>query len=145
MHTDVVERLHWIDAEQFSRFVAIATLAPGPLLNIGALIGFAVAGLPGAAVASAALYLPAAAIVYVVGRVWQRLAGHPWRERFAAGLGPVVVGLFWAGVAAIARGGVTEPVTLGIAIVVGVLAVWTRINQALMVLGAAVVAVVALR
>jgi chromate transporter len=145
MHSDVVERLHWIDAEQFSRFVALATLAPGPLLNIGALIGYTVAGLPGAAVASAALYLPAAAIVFVAGRMWQRFAGHPWRERFALGLGPVVVGLFWAGVFAIARGGVTEPVTLGIAVVVGLLAVWTRINQALMVLGAAVVAVIALR
>jgi chromate transporter len=145
MHSDVVERLHWIDAEQFSRFVALATLAPGPLLNIGALIGYTVAGLPGAAVASAALYLPAAAIVFVAGRMWQRFAGHPWRERFALGIGPVVVGLFWAGVFAIARGGVTEPVTLGIAVVVGLLAVWTRINQALMVLGAAVVAVIALR
>jgi len=145
MHADVVEHLHWIDAEQFSRFVALAMLAPGPLLNIGALIGFAVAGLPGAAVAIAALYLPAALIVFAVGRMWQRFAGHPWRERFARGLAPVVLGLFWAGVFAIARGGVSEPITLGIALTVGILAMATKLNQALLVVGAAAVAVVGLR
>jgi chromate transporter len=144
MHADVVERLHWIDAQTFSRFVALATLAPGPLLNIGPLIGYSVAGVPGAIVASAALYLPAATIVFFVGRIWQRIGGHPWRERFAIGLGPVALGLFWAGVFAIGRGGVTEPVTLAIALGVGLLAIRTRINQALLVLIAAAVAAVAL-
>jgi len=143
MHADVVEHLHWIDSEQFSRFVALAMLAPGPLLNMGALIGFSVAGLPGAAVATAALFLPAAVVVF--GRMWQRFAGHPWREAFARGLGPVVLGLFWAGVLAIGQGGVQGPVALGIAVVVGILAIATKINQALLVLGAAAAAMVTLR
>jgi chromate transporter len=145
MHADVVEHLHWIDSEQFSRFVALAMLAPGPLLNIGALIGYTVAGLPGAAVATAALFLPAAIVVFFVGRMWQRFAGHPWREAFARGLGPVVLGLFWAGVVAIGQGGVQGPVSLAIAIVVGILAIATKINQALLVLGAAAAAIVTLR
>ena len=145
MHADVVERLHWIDSAQFSRFVGLAMLAPGPLLNVSVLIGFAVAGLPGAAVASAALFLPAAGIVFLVGRIWHGLAGHPWREAFARGLGPVVLGLFWAGVFAIGHGGIEEPITLGIAIVVGLLAFWTNVNQALLVLAAGAAAVIALR
>ena len=145
MHADVVERLHWIDAAQFSRFVGLAMLAPGPLLNIAVLIGYAVAGIPGAIVASAALFWPAALIVFFVGRAWHGLAGHPWREAFARGLGPVVLGLFLAVVFAIGNGGVNDLVTISIAVAVGALALFTKVNQALRVLRAGIVAVVALR
>ena len=137
--------MHWIDSAQFSRFVALATLAPGPLLNIAALIGFTVAGIPGAIVASAALYLPAACIMYGIGRAWQRFAGHPWRERFALGLGPVVLGLFWAGVVAVGKGAIDGPITLAIAFAVLALAMLTKVNQALLVVGAGAVALVAFR
>jgi chromate transporter len=145
MHADVVERLHWIDAEQFSRFVGLAMLAPGPLLNMVVLIGYAVAGIPGAIVASAALFWPAALIVFFVGRAWHGLAGHPWRETFARGLAPVVLGLFWAGIFAIGNGGITDPITIAIALAVGAAALFTNVNQALLVVGAGIVAVVALR
>lgn len=145
MHADVVDQLHWIDSAQFARFIALATLAPGPLLNVGPLIGYTVAGLPGAAVATAALFVPAACIVYVVGRAWQRLAGHPWREGFARGLAPVALGLFWAGVVTIAHGGIDGWVTLGIALLVGAAALYTKLNQALLILAGAAVAVAAFR
>jgi chromate transporter len=145
MHADVVERMHWIDSAQFSHFVALATLAPGPLLNIAALIGYTVAGIPGAIVASAALYAPAACIMYVIGRLWQRFAGHPWRERLALGLGPVVLGLFWAGVVAVGKGAIDGSATLGIAVAVTALALFTKVNQALLVAGAGAVALVVFR
>jgi chromate transporter len=145
MHADVIDQQHWIDAEQFSRFVALATLAPGPLLNIVALIGYTVAGVPGAVVASIAMYAPAAFIVFAIGRVWYRYTGHPWRDAFARGLGPVTLGLFWVGVFAVGRGGIKDAPTIGIAVVVAVLAIWTRINQSLLILTSAGVAAVLLR
>ena len=83
--------------------------------------------------------------MYGIGRAWQRFAGHPWRERFALGLGPVVLGLFWAGVVAVGKGAIDGPITLAIALAVLALAMLTKVNQALLVVGAGAVALVAFR
>lgn len=145
MYADSVVQHHWITAADFARFYALGKLAPGPTLTMGTLIGYAVGGLAGAAVATAALLLPAGAIAYVLARLWHRLNGLPWRERFAQAIGPVVLGLIWAGGAAIAQGAVEGPQTIAIAVVATVLMLATRWNQALLMLAAGLVGAIVLR
>lgn len=138
LHADAVEQQHWIDSAEFSRFFALARLAPGPTMQMSALIGYAVAGLAGAVVAISALFVPAALLVFWLGRVWGRLHGHPWRDRVAAGLGPVVLGLVWAGIPPVASGAIDGPATLAIAGVTTLVMLTTEVNQAVVVLGAGV-------
>jgi chromate transporter len=145
MHTDVVERFGWISSADFARFFALARLAPGPTTTIAALVGWRVAGFLGATVATAAIFIPAALVVYVLGRLWQRLHGHPWRERFARGIAPVVLGLIWAGVAAIGSGALDGVATGAIALAATVLMLRTQINQSLLILAAGVVGAIVLR
>jgi chromate transporter len=133
LHADAVDRTHWITAAEFSRFFALARLAPGPTMNMATLIGFAVAGALGALIATAALFVPAGLIVYALGRVWRRFEDHPWRQRFALGLGPVVVGLIWAGVPAIAPGAIAGPTTIALALIATILLLSTNMNQSLLI------------
>lgn len=145
MYADAVVRYHWVTTEQFSRFFALARLAPGPTMNMSTLIGYAVAGYPGAIIATAALFLPAALIVYLLGRAWRHFHAHPWRDHFAGAFAPVVLGLVWAGIPPIARGAVDAPATVAIAVVAGVLLYATKVNQAVVILAAGAIGLVGLR
>jgi chromate transporter len=145
MHADVVDHQHWLSSEQFARFWALGTLVPGPTLTVGSLIGYAVAGLAGAVVATIALFVPAAAIVYALGSAWDRLRENPWRNRVATAIGPVVLGLVWAGCVPLARGAIDGLPTTLVAVVVGILLLATKINRAAIVLGAGLVGYLWLR
>jgi len=145
MHADVVERYHWISSATFTQFYGLGKLAPGPTTTMAALVGYAVAGALGAVVATAAVFLPAATLVYAVGHWWYRLQGNPWRERFARAIGPVVLGLIWAGVVTLARGAADAPVTIALAVIATVVLLRTDWNQAILVLVAGVVGSVVLR
>src|ERR1700728_4660459 len=83
MHADVVDHYHWITSADFTRFFGLAKLAPGPTTTMAALVGYAVAGIGGAIVATLAVFVPAAILVYWMGRLWTRYQGNPWRERFS--------------------------------------------------------------
>ena len=48
-----------------------------------------------------------------------------WSAFAALGLGPVVLGLFWAGVVAVGKGAIDGSATLGIAVAVTALALFT--------------------
>jgi chromate transporter len=145
MHADVVERFHWITSADFARFFALGKLAPGPTTSMAALVGFAVAGFAGALIATAAIFLPAGILVYVVGHWWERLRGNPWRDRFARAIKPVVLGLVWAGVATLARGAADAPVTIALVAVAAIVMLRTDWNQSVLVLAAGAIGAVALR
>jgi chromate transporter len=147
MYADSVVAHHWVDATEFARFFALGRLAPGPTMNMSALIGYATAGFAGALVAAAALFVPAGLIVYVLGRMWRKLHGNAWRDRIASGFAPVVAGLIWAGIPPVAGGSISlqAPATIAIAVAAAVLMLATKVNQALVVLGAGVLGFVLFR
>jgi len=136
MYADGVVQHHWVTTTEFARFFALGRLAPGPTMNMSALLGWRAAGLAGAAVAAAALFVPAGIIVYALGRLWRRLHGNAWRDRIAAGFAPVVAGLIWASIPPVAGGAITNVATIVIAALAAVLMLTTKVNQALVVLGA---------
>lgn len=145
MHADVVDQQHWLTSAQFSRFWALGQLVPGPTLTVGSLIGYSVAGWAGAAVATFALFVPSAAIVYALGSAWDRVRENPWRDRIALAVAPVVLGLIWAGCVPLAKGAIEGWQTLVIAVAVGALLLVTRANRAAIVVAAGVVGYVWLR
>jgi chromate transporter len=55
---ELVQTYHWLTPQQFLDGVAIGQLTPGPITVVATFAGYAVAGLMGAVVATAAMYLP---------------------------------------------------------------------------------------
>ena len=93
----------WTTPREFADLFAISRAAPGPGTMLAALIGWKVAGVPGAVAASLALYLPSSLLVYGAARLWRRWRGSPWHRAVERGLAPIAAGLVLAGGLAVLR------------------------------------------
>ena len=74
VHRQVVDVHGWMTSERFTDLFAIAQAAPGPNFLVVTLIGFEVAGMPGALVATLAIIGPTSILAYCVARVWSASA-----------------------------------------------------------------------
>jgi chromate transporter len=97
MQRQVVEVHHWMTARDFADLYALAQAAPGPNMLVVTLIGWRVAGLTGALVATFGLTVPSCLLTIAVSSAWYRFRDAPWRRAVQAGLMPVTVGLITAG------------------------------------------------
>jgi chromate transporter len=128
VHRIAVDVHHWVTDAEFTQMFVIARAAPGPNMLLVALIGWQVAGVPGAVVATAATCLPSCTLTYFAVGVWQRFRGAPWRRAVETGLAPVTVGLVLATGWLVARGALDGWPAYGITGVTAALVVFTRIN-----------------
>ena len=128
VHRVVVDVNHWMTDAQFTQAFAIAQAAPGPNMLIVTIIGWQVAGLPGALVSTAAMITPCCTLTFLVARVWQRFHGATWRRAVEGGLAPVTVGLMLATGWLLARGASTGWPGQALTAVTTVLVIFTRVN-----------------
>jgi len=128
MHRVAVELQHWMTDRQFAEMFAIAQITPGPNVIISSLIGYHVAGVSGAIVATAGMCGPTCLFAFWVGRVWDRFKDAPWRAAIQRGLVPVSIGLLAASAYLIAQGAGGSWRNLAIMVATAVLAYFTRLN-----------------
>jgi len=93
MHRYAVDAQHWLSDRQFADSFALAQLTPGPNLIIVTLIGYHVAGIAGAVVATLAMCGPTSVLAFIVGRASERFTGAAWHGALSRGLIPVMIGL----------------------------------------------------
>ena len=104
MQRAAVDHYHWLTAREFLDLFGISRATPGPGSMIVALIGQRAAGLPGAAVAFAAMFAPTSLIIYFVARFWERARRAAWREVVESALAPIAIGMTFASGLALIRG-----------------------------------------
>ena len=93
MHRQVVELNGWMSNADFAALFAIAQAAPGPNVIFVSLIGWKLAGIPGALVCTLGMCVPSALLAFYVGRLWDRCRHSPWRQAIERGLAPITIGL----------------------------------------------------
>jgi chromate transporter len=96
MHRVAVDVHHWLTDKQFTDVYAIAQLSPGPNVLIVTLIGYSVAGLTGALVATLAMCVPTALLALCVSRFLIRSSHARWPAIVQAALVPLSIGLMGA-------------------------------------------------
>jgi len=138
LRSDFVVRLHWLTEQQLLDSVAVGQVTPGPVFTTATFIGYILGGVPGAAVATLAIFLPGFLLVAASGRFIPRI-----RSSAIAGamLDGVIVGsLALIGVVTwqLGRAALIDPLTVAIAIVSVVLLLWKRVNAAWLIAAAAV-------
>lgn len=84
---------HWMTQAKFVNDFAIARLAPGPGSLLATLIGWQVAGIAGALIATFALFGPTAFQMYAVAHLSKKHSGARWQKALQAGLRAVAAGL----------------------------------------------------
>ncbi len=128
MQREVVEVHHWMTAADFTALFALAQAAPGPNLMVVSLIGFRVAGMAGAVVATLGMVGPSSALTIVAVGFWHRFREAPWRRYIQAGLVPVTCGLLVAAAAVIVVAADTSPLMAAVTAAVAATMLTTRVH-----------------
>lgn len=114
-----VENAHWMTDREFATYFAIGQAAPGPNILIASLVGWHVAGVAGALVATLGMCGPSAVMVYFLSDAWERWRHSRWRRVVQGGLIPFSTGLVCASGYVLARAAdynaMTTCITLGTA------------------------------
>jgi chromate transporter len=104
-----------------------------------ALIGWKVAGVPGAFVATLAICGPSSLLCYAALHWWERLRDSPRRAIVQRALAPVAIGLILASGYTIARGADRNAVLVAITASAAALLAFTRVNPVWVLAAAAAV------
>jgi chromate transporter len=139
LQRQVVDVHHWMGVAEFGALFALAQAAPGPNVLIVTLVGWRVAGLAGALVATVAILLPSGLLTWFVAGAWHEFRDRPWRAAVQAGLVPVTVGMIMAAAALLAAGTTTGWVAGLITAAVAVLALRTKLHPLLLLAAGAAV------
>jgi chromate transporter len=118
----VVDR-GWMSGADFTSSVALAQASPGPNLMFIPVVGFGVAGLPGAIVSIVGMMLPSTALTLGVTRWGMRHREDRSVRAFVAGMMPVTLGLLAASGSLLAQPLLHQPVAAAL-MVLSLLVSW---------------------
>jgi chromate transporter len=145
LRADLVDRLHWMTEAQLLDAVAVGQFTPGPVFTTATFIGYLLHGAPGALVATAGIFLPAFVFVALSGPLIPRIRRSPVAGAFLDGVNVASLALMASVTWYLGRAAVVDVVTLLLALASAVLLLRWRVNSAWLVLGGAVVGMIAYR
>lgn len=133
----VVNQYHWLTHREFIDGLALGQFTPGPILMVSAYVGYKLAGIAGAAVAAAAIFLPAFVLMLSILPAFNRARKLLWTKAAMKGIGPAVIGVLAASLLQMTPHALPDPIAAGLFVgtVVAMLA-WKAGAIKLMVLGA---------
>lgn len=139
LRADLVERWHWLSDAQLLDAIAIGQVTPGPVFTTATFIGYLLAGILGAGVATIGIFLPAFFFVAISGPLVPRLRRSALAGAFLDGVNVAALALMAVVTWQIARIALCDWLTLALAAASGALIVWARINSAWLVLAGALI------
>jgi chromate transporter len=113
----VVQQFGWLNEHQFLDAVAVAMITPGPVVITVAFIGFLVAGLAGAVMASIGIFLPVYLFTILPAPWFKRHRDNPQLKAFVDGATAAATGAITGAVMLLATRAITDVPTAIIALV----------------------------
>ncbi|HEX5082786.1 MAG TPA: chromate transporter [Blastocatellia bacterium] len=135
IETDVVQVNQWMDHQTFADGVAFGQITPGPVLITSTFIGYKVAGMIGAIMATIAAFLPSFIMTMIAGASINRFRTNFHVQAFLAGVAPAVVGMLAAAGVTMAKSGVNGAAGFGIATLSCLLMLRAKLNPVVIILG----------
>ncbi|HLO84429.1 MAG TPA: chromate efflux transporter [Nostocaceae cyanobacterium] len=139
----LVEEYGWLTQQQLLDAIAIGQFTPGPVLSTATFIGYILAGVPGAIVATVGIFLPSFLFVAALNPIIPRLRASSWTKQFLDAVNVSAVALMVVTTIQLGIATLNLPKVdfLGLAITItsAILIIRYRINAAWLVLGGAVV------
>jgi chromate transporter len=139
LQADLVAHWHWLTTTQLLDAIAVGQVTPGPVFTSATFIGYLLAGLPGAIIATAGIFLPSFILVALVGPLIPRLRQSAVAGAFLDGV--IVASLVLMAVVTwhLGREAVIDLPTALLVIVSAVLLIRFRLNSLWLVLGGAII------
>jgi chromate transporter len=86
LRAEFIDHLHWLTEKQLLDAVAVGQFTPGPVFTTATFIGYLVAGIPGAIVATVGIFLPGFFFVALSGPLLPRLRRSPTASAILDGI-----------------------------------------------------------
>jgi len=131
-----VENHHWLTSGQLLDAVAISVATPGPFMLFSTFVGYIVAGIPGAIVATVCVFLPSFVFVLLGARYVEQLRNNRPVQAFLSGVSAAVVGVILVVSIDLAREAIVGIPSAVIAVIVFVLIVGFKVDVAKLAVGA---------
>lgn len=104
MRKKFVDQLHWIDEQEMLDLTAIAQSAPGAIaVNASILVGYRIAGMPGALLCAFGTVLPPLVILSVISCFYAAFRDNPVVSLVMRGMAAAVVAVIFDAVLTMAR------------------------------------------
>lgn len=101
-HT-VVDAYGWLTPRQFVDGLALTQLSPGPVMISSAFVGLKMAGVAGAAAASAGMFIPSAVLMILASGAMQRIRDSVPMRAALCGVRAALAGMVFSAAVSIAR------------------------------------------
>ena len=134
----LVDDYGWLTRQQLLDAVAAGQFTPGPVLTTSTFIGYVLAGVPGAVVATLGIFLPSFVFVWLLNPLIPRLRQSPWAASFLDAVNASAVALMAVVTIQLARATLTGWSAWVIALAAAALVLRTKLNTAWLVLAGAV-------
>ncbi|MEP1778888.1 chromate efflux transporter [Reichenbachiella sp.] len=92
----IVASLGWLGLEEFNTALAISQVTPGPILISATFIGYKVAGIPGACLATVGIFLPSGLLMVSCSQLLNKYKNLASVKAIFRGLRPAVIGLIFS-------------------------------------------------
>jgi chromate transporter len=136
LRAEFVVKLHWLNERQLIDAVAVGQFTPGPVFTTATFIGYIVAGVPGALVATVGVFLPGFLLVTVSGPLIPGIRRSALASAMLDGVVAGSLALMAAVCWELGRAAITDWITLAI-LVISAIALWRfRMNSAWLIIAA---------
>jgi len=142
LQTEFVERLGWLTSAQLLDAVAIGQFTPGPVFTTATFIGYQLAGVAGAVVATVGIFLPGFVFVALTNPLIPRMRQSPLLAALLDGVVAASLGLMAAVTVALGQRALVDVPTVVVALAAAVLLIRFRVNSTWLIIGGAVVGLV---
>ena len=134
LRADLVVHRGWLTDSQLLDAVAVGQLTPGPVFTTATFIGYVLGGLPGALVATIAIFLPAFLLVAASGPLVPRIRGSKIAGSFLDGVNVASLALMAVVAWQLGRASLID-IETGLLAAASVVALWRfRMNSAWLIL-----------
>jgi chromate transporter len=134
----VVGTHQWVTSREFADAIAISQVTPGPISISAAFVGWKVAGIKGATLATLGIFIPPALLTILAQQFLMKVKSRPGVTAVFAGVRPAVIGMIAASIWVIAKSAPPDWQSFVIFAVVLSLALWKKLDSALLILIAGV-------
>lgn len=124
----------WLTEPQLLAAVAIGQLTPGPVFSSATFVGFQIAGVSGAILATIGIFLPAFLFVWATHSWLEKLRSIPWTSRLLDAVGAAALGLMVGVALVLARDAIVDMATALIALLSAVALVRFKVNSTWLIL-----------
>jgi chromate transporter len=143
---ELVDGLGWLTQQQLLDAIAIGQFTPGPILSTATFVGYILAGVPGAIVATVSVFLPSFVFVALLNPLMGWLRSSKLTSAFLDAVNASAIALMGVMVIQFAQSVLLkptapwlDPVACGIALVSGFLAIRYKVHSAGLVIGGGLV------